>query len=162
MILLIPIAVAMIILCRRIFPDIVRFDLKAYRNFLLLCLIGVAIKIFSIVVLGRRPSVSPDLFQWPLLFFVFWEDMFFVFPSILLYTLTKNKYLVALLILVSSVIFSLGHVYQGIDWALFLLAYVPIMFFVGRKHGLGTVMAGHVTYDVLNYLIIYMASLGCT
>jgi hypothetical protein len=137
-----------------IFPDIVRFDLKAYRNFLLVFLIFNAVRIFTTFVFGRIPSSAIDLSQFPLLFFVFWEDMLFVFPSILLHTLTRNKYLVALLILVSSVLFSLGHVSQGVDWALISLAYVPIMFFVGRKWGLGTVMAGHVTYDVVTDLVV--------
>ncbi len=160
MLLFILLAVVMIFLCRKVAPDLIRFEKSAYLSFLVTMVLVTAARLFSFVVLGNSPKISPDLFYLPSLFLVFWEDMFFVFPSILIYHFTKNRYLVAPVMLLSSLCFSVGHIYQSVEWAILLLAYVPFMFYLGRKHGLGTVMVAHVTYDVLTYLTIYFVSLG--
>lgn len=150
----------MIFLSRKVFPDLVKFEPKAYGSFLVPMALITFIRVFSFLLTKNEPIESLDLFYFPSLFLVFWEDMFFVFPSLLLYFLTKNKLLVAPVMLISSLIFSLGHVYQSVEWALLLLAYVPVMFYFARKHGLGTVMVAHVTYDVVTYLTFYILSLG--
>jgi membrane protease YdiL (CAAX protease family) len=138
-------------LARKAFPELVRLDFKAFRSFLLLMFYVAVLRTVYVLVTGKNP-INLDLFDFPLLFFVFWEDMFFVFPSLFLYHLTKNKYLVAPVMLVSSIIFAIGHLYQGVMAPLILLGYVPAMFYFGRKYGFGTVMACHVAYDVLTYL----------
>jgi len=147
-------AILKIVVAIKAFPELVRFDFKAFRSFLLLMLYTAVLRTLYVLATGKNP-INLDLFDFPLLFFVFWEDMFFVFPSLLLYHLTKNKYLVAPVMLVSSIIFAIGHLYQGVMAPIILLGYVPAMFYFGRKYGLGTVMACHVAYDVLTYLTFW-------
>jgi hypothetical protein len=60
--------------------------------------------------------------------------------------------------LISSLSFAAGHVYQSWTWAAIQLGYVPLMFSIARKHGLGTIMAGHVTYDLISYLFLLIVS----
>lgn len=159
MLLFVLIAVFMIFLARKVFPDLVRFEPKAFGSFLVTMALITVLRVFHVTITGLRP-MNLDLFNLPSLFLVFWEDMLFVFPSLLLYHLTKNKYLVAPVAVVSSLLFSIGHIYQSVEWALILLAYVPAMLYFAKKHGLGTVMVCHVTYDVLTYLTFYVISLS--
>lgn len=151
-------AVLKILIIRKVLPELVRFELKAFKFFLLLMFCVSFLRILYVSVAGKSP-VNIHLFDFYSLFFVFWEDMFFVFPSIFFYHLTKNRYLVAFLMLISSIIFAMGHLYQGTTASLILTSYVPIAFYFGRKYGLGTVMACHVTYDVLTYLTFHVINL---
>ena len=160
MLLFVVIAIMLIFLARKHKPELVALSFPAYFSFLKVMAMISFIRIFTFMVYKGEPSVSIDLFNFPSLFLVFWEDMFFVFPSLLLYSLTKNKYLTAPVMLVSSVIFASGHIYQSVPWALILLGYVPLMFYFGRKYGLGTVMASHVTYDVVTYLTLALMASG--
>lgn len=149
----------MIFVARKTYPELMRFDLDAFIYFLFVMFMIASFRVYSVNVLGS-PRLSVDMFNLPSLFLVFWEDMFFVFPSLLLYSLTKNRYIVAPVMVLSSLAFSIGHLYISTSWALVLLAYVPLMFFFARKKGMLTVMAAHVTYDVLTYLTFYFISLG--
>jgi hypothetical protein len=151
----------MILLARKVFPELVCFKPKAFAYFLIFMALLTGLRFFHFWVTGVNP-MSLELFNFLRLFLVFWEDMFFVFPSLLLYHLTRNKHLTAPIMIISSIIFSMGHVYQGVDWALILLGYVPMAMYFARRHGLGTVMVCHVTYDVLTYLCYYLISLGIT
>lgn len=152
-------ALLMILMARKEYPDIMFVNKKALMGFVF---IMFSVTIFRIIFfnLGVKTDLNINLFYLPNLFLVFWEDMFFTFPALLLYRLTNKPLLVFPLMVLSSVVFAVGHIYQSVDWAITLLAYVPITFFIARKYGLLTVMICHVIYDIVTYLTLYFISKG--
>ena len=83
---------------------------------------------------------------------VFWEDMAFALPFVFLKRLpyVGNKYVWSVLFLVSSVLFALGHTYQGNTWATITVIYPwYVSYRYGMKYGFGTVMICHMLYDFI-------------
>ncbi len=87
---------------------------------------------------------------------VFWEDACFVLPLLILDRLLANtpvaKVIFFAAAIISSVIFGLGHLYQGFFAVALLFLYVPLAFQLGKRYGLGTIMLGHVSYDVVTFM----------
>lgn len=88
---------------------------------------------------------------------VFWEDAFFGLPIYYFTKKFKKKVWIPLVVILSG-LFGLGHLYQGIQFAI-LSAIYPyfISYRYGRKHGFGTVMICHTLYDFITYITIIFA-----
>lgn len=90
------------------------------------------------------------------MFGVWWEDLFFVLPALLVYHFFGKKGIIWLspLFVFTTFLFAQGHLYQGnIGW---ILGIYPILaFFMARKYGLTTVMVCHVLYDVIVFTELF-------
>jgi hypothetical protein len=89
---------------------------------------------------------------------VFWEDLFYAIPIYYTRHLKDHKYAKYVwysLIIALSAHFGMGHLYQGV-FAVFLTAIYPyfISYRYGKDVGFGTVMAGHVLYDMITFLTV--------
>lgn len=116
------------------------------------------------VSLGASPfdinSGANQLDFWNLSL-VFWEDCIFAIP--LYYMKDRwnwSKYIYIPLFMMSSVVFALGHIYQG-EWVFFPMLLVPYLAFYknGKKWGFGTVMVCHILFDMITYATLKLAPL---
>ena len=135
-------------------PGLFRFDYKFYFRFVKTLLIGSAIAIVVNSILGRFPPL-PQL-GFGSLFLVGWEDLFFSVALIYF----PHKYFVPKiaipLAISASLLFGLGHTYQGSLWAI-ITCFYPYFFSykIGKSRGYSTVMAMHVTYDIIIRSIVF-------
>lgn len=135
--------------------SVLRFDLKAFAWFLKVLIIGSIISIVLNSLVGRFPPLP--LVPVSSLLFVWWEDVLFSLLSIYYAKKFLPKYLYVPVIFISSIIFGLGHLYQG--WfAAIALSFYPyfVSYRYGKKHGHGTIMAMHVVYDLSVYASLSM------
>lgn len=127
--------------------EVLRFNFTEYKHYTTIILIGSLFAIASRYILGVFPP-APHL-DYGRLFLVPWEDL--VFSVALIYYPRKylNPKISTIIGIITSVLFGLGHVYQGYLWA-FVTCFYPFYFSYryGKKEGYGTVIALHVTYDV--------------
>lgn len=153
------IAAFVLLLVKKHDSEAIRFTLKPYLKFL--GWVGL-VTVFRFFIL-KMSGVSPDDVYFPFeiekipplkFFMVWWEDVMFVLPFVLLSRNNVSKKIQIPLMALASALFAAGHLYQGGLWALITLLYVPIMTHFAKKHGLRTTAACHVTYDVLTYLTI--------
>jgi hypothetical protein len=88
------------------------------------------------------------------LFLVFWEDLFFGGSVFLICKFINCKWIKIPLIILVSLWFASGHVYQGY-FAAALIGVYPffISYKYGMKYGFGTIMACHILYD---FFSVYM------
>lgn len=88
--------------------------------------------------------------------FVFWEDVWFVMPIafIMRKIFPTHKKIATLLIVLISVIFGMGHLYQGYMAAVLALYPFFISYRYGKKYGLGTVMLCHMFYDFVTVMTV--------
>lgn len=128
--------------------DVLRFDTEAVVRFLKLALIGSSLSVVLNVLLGRIPALPPVATSS--LFFVGWEDVLFSLLPIYYANKYLHKNIAVPLIVISSILFGLGHVYQGY-FAAALISFYPyfISYKLGKKYGYGTVIFCHVAYDLL-------------
>lgn len=141
---------------------VLQFDLTAIKGFLKILLIGSGISIVLNLLVGRIPQLPP--LPVSSLLFVWWEDV--LFSLLLIYYAEKflPKAMFIAVAIASSIVFGLGHLYQG--WlAVVLLSLYPYFFSYkyGKKHGYGTVMLAHVVYDLSlvgnSYILQFIRSL---
>lgn len=87
---------------------------------------------------------------------VFWEDMFFAVPIYFMMKHMKRKWLRNIFIVVLSVLFGLGHAYEG-PTAMALLSLCPffVTYHFGKKYGFGTTMCCHIIYDFVVIMLPY-------
>jgi hypothetical protein len=155
---LILIAVLNMVLSSIIFPGTCRFSLSSYLKFLGLMAVVTAAR-FAIFKMASHVPADPDsvatmqsISPWQFML-VFWEDAFFTLPTIVLEKLGSSTFARNLMLGLSSVAFASGHIAYGLPWAFITLFYVPfISYRYGKKNGLGTVMACHITYDMVTWL----------
>lgn len=110
------------------------------------------------------PSLPPeiDAHRWTL-GLVFWEDMFFAVPMYYLQKyMTKKTWLRRSIIVGLSVLFGLGHTYEGGYQTAVIMSFMP--YFVtlryGKKYGFGTTMCAHVLYDFATcYFVVLLPTL---
>jgi membrane protease YdiL (CAAX protease family) len=158
MILFILIAVANIALSSMLFPGTCRFTLKPYLKFLGLMAIVTAIRFVVYKIAVPMPTNSDSIITMrsihPLQFLmVFWEDAFFTLPTIIMEKMGASKLFRNCMLILSSLAFASGHIAYGLPWAFITLFYVPMISYkYGKKHGLSTVMACHITYDMVTWL----------
>lgn len=96
---------------------------------------------------------------WQATFTVFWEDACHGLPlAIMSMRLGSDKLWKRILMLAAIVLvslsFGLGHVYQGYVAAFFLSFYVPFSYRRGQEIGFGTIMICHTLYDLSTILTI--------
>lgn len=147
---------AIFLIARLFDKESVRFTLKAYLKFLIFLAFITGIRFYILSLYSADPDdlQIPDIPLWSL-FGVWWEDMVFILPSILIMrnSKSKSKFLIVVpLMLASSFLFATGHLYQGTTWATITFFYIPVIGFLGKKNGVGTTAACHVTYDVITFL----------
>lgn len=138
-----------LLLAKSVAPEVLKFDKKWYFEFLQLMLYGFVASIVVNVVIGRFPPLPHNLGFGILM--VWWEDLAFsLLPIYLAHKYLRNKYLIMTITVITSLLFGLGHVYQGYFWAAITTLY-PYFFSyrVGKAKGYLTVMLAHVTYDVV-------------
>lgn len=103
---------------------------------------------------------SASFIPLSMVFTVFWEDAVFGLPLMLLrLKIGKKRWPLPfywLYMAAAMVIFGAGHMYQGPIRACLLSLYVPLTVKIGQKHGFGTVMIGHVMYDLVTLAFIKM------
>lgn len=107
---------------------------------------------FQTGIIDRIPQMPPEVMfsKWTLML-VFWEDFFF---GVSLYFIHKymngpiTKYIKWALTVIISVLFGLGHAYQGMQVVVItsLLPYFIVLKY-GQKYGFGTTMVCHILYD---------------
>lgn len=105
--------------------------------------------------LGYSKLLGPPL---PVLtaFTVFWEDACHGLPLLILRKLVAGKkWLKPLYYLALSAVmieFGIGHLYQGVLAGFILALYIPYSIDKGEQYGFGTVMLGHMAYDLVTLL----------
>jgi len=89
---------------------------------------------------------------------VFWEDFFFAVPIYFIMKNCKRNWLKYGSIALISILFGLGHAYQG--WtgvAITMFAPFFISYRFGKQYGFGTSMLGHIMYDCTTaYLVVLL------
>jgi len=84
---------------------------------------------------------------------VFWEDIVFTGVIILSQKYVNNNIIRYLIIILSSIVFGMGHIYQGYIPAIIISLYPYfISYRYSKRVGLGTVMICHVLYD---HIVVY-------
>lgn len=138
--------------------EAVRFTPRAYLKFLAFMFFATIIRFVIFATLNDPKDMYVPFFTTLLppfdLYMVWWEDVIFVLPSLVLFRKNLSRWFLIPLIMLSSLIFASGHLYQGSTWAIITLFYIPLMLHFAKKYGLATTAACHVTYDVVTYLTI--------
>lgn len=135
--------------------NLVRVELDKVASF---CAFMVMVTIVRLFIVEYNITDIQSIQENKSLMFVFLEDaVFALFPTLFGIYLDKfklwnrtTKIIYVIVWICLSVVFGLGHVYQG-WYAGVLIAFLP--YFISRRYGLifgfGTVMASHVIYDVV-------------
>ena len=109
-------------------------------------------------LIDKLPTLHPQIAKsmWTL-GMVFWEDMFFAVPLYFIWKYMDRKWLQLGLTVALSVLFGLGHAYQGMQ-AVVITMFLPyfVSYHFGKKYGFGTSMCGHVLYDFSTVMAIQM------
>ncbi len=95
------------------------------------------------------PSSPMNTIVLPTVLGVYWEDAVFTLPILVMERVNAPKWLINVLLGISSVAFASGHIPYSLFWAAITLLYVPfISYKYGKANGLGTVMVCHIIYDL--------------
>ncbi|MCC7443177.1 MAG: hypothetical protein IT285_16210 [Bdellovibrionales bacterium] len=107
--------------------------------------------------LGLFPSppdqaAMAELVPYRVLFSVWYEDALYVLPALVMKASSSSAaagIFRRCWLTCSAVVFGLGHSYQGALAVAMAMAYIPFVSYrYGKSHGLGTVMALHVAWDI--------------
>lgn len=94
-------------------------------------------------------------------FTVFWEDMAFAVPLVLLKRLSEKtkwyKYAKWAALALMMAAFGSGHIYQGWPAVVATSLYVPLSMTRGQAIGFGTMILCHMLYDASTIMAIRMA-----
>lgn len=140
---------------------LLRIEKKAVWNWCKFLLYVTAIR-FAISKLNLGMYGNAPTLPLAVPFTVFWEDACHGLPLLLLSNMLPDKkwakalYWVALVLF--SISFGLGHLYQGLLAAFLLSFYIKYSVDMGRKYGIGTVMICHMMYDMATLLFIKLMS----
>lgn len=114
---------------------------------------------FQIRTGSSYPAMPAEIYQsgiWSL-GLVFWEDAFYAIPIYYAHKHLKSWPAWGLTIAL-SLMFASGHTYQGYFVAS-LTAFYP--YFISNRFGavvgFGTVMACHIIYDMLTFLVVHLS-----
>lgn len=118
-------------------------------------------------IIKELPGMYPEILanRWTLVL-VFWEDLFFGVPLYFIHKYFKSPIMRRLkwpLTILISMIFGMGHAYQGI-YGMLVTSTFP--YFISRKygerHGFGTMAICHILYDNITvYSMILLPYLLC-
>jgi len=114
---------------------------------------------FDVGLVHGFPRLPPEIGNHKWTFgLVFWEDFFFAVPIYFIMKHCQRKWLRVLSIVTLSILFGLGHAYQGLS-GIVITAFLPyfVSYNFGKKYGFGTSMLGHILYDVSTaYMVILL------
>lgn len=134
---------------------VLKFDFEYYKHITKILLLGSAVALVVRSLFGVFPP-APNL-SFGILLMVWWEDVMFSLLPIYYARKYLNSKISTILAIIASLAFAYGHLYQGALWAVITLLYpFYISYSIGKKHGYGTVMALHITYDVMVYSTMYL------
>ena len=143
------------------YKNLLRVELKPTLKWLKILAIITIIRIVIFKIAGHNvnPNQGAGMIPWQIVFTVFWEDLCYGLPlaifSSALGNETKWKRIVTTIMIIAMMLsFGLGHVYQGYFAAFALSFYIPFTFKKGQEVGFGTIMVGHVLYDLITILTI--------
>ena len=128
--------------------SVLSIDVKALKLVVKVLAIGSVLSLVVNLISGRFPPLLPV--PVTSLFFVGWEDAVFVLLPIYYAEKFLPKWGFVISAVVSSIVFGLGHLYQG--WFIvLLLSFYPyfISYKYGKKYGFGTVIILHTIYDLV-------------
>lgn len=146
--------------------DLLKFDGKAFRKWaaFIFFLTIYRILIFHFCkdydLIKSQTSAIADV-PWQASLMVFWEDMSFVVPLVLMSRMMEghrfSKFInyAALAFMMAS--FMSGHIYQGLPAAAAISLYIPVSLSRGQKIGFTTVILCHMLYDFSTIMAIKMA-----
>jgi hypothetical protein len=142
------------------YKSLLRIDFASLKKFsIIVVLMNLLRMAVSFLIIGiHQRSQSASFLPWQTTLLVFWEDAFFTLPLAILYTRLNEKkwfkFLYYPAILSSMIAFGSGHVYQGVLPAMVISLYIPYTIKLGREHGFGTIMAGHILYDLVTIMSV--------
>jgi hypothetical protein len=143
-------------LVSRVHKGLCRIDATAVGSFLKFIAILTVCRVIGHFLSAPKTAMDNEIIQSITLFstlLVFWEDTFFTLPILILEQYGIPKFVRNILLAASAIAFASGHLAYGGIWAFCTLFYVPfISYRFGKKYGLGTVMVGHVLYDLITVL----------
>jgi hypothetical protein len=107
--------------------------------------------------MGIPPEIASA--RWTMIL-VFWEDMAFGVPIYFAFKYLKKKWQAIAIAIVISILFGLGHAYEG-KQAMAVLALVPYfgMYKYGKRVGFGTTMVCHILYDFITFYTAWLLPL---
>jgi len=142
------------------YKNLLRVELKPTLKWLKILLFITITRIIVLKFVGHGSlNQGAATIPWQMAFTVFWEDLCYGLPlaifALALGNNTKWKRIVTTIMIIAMMLsFGLGHVYQGYFAAFALSFYVPFTFKKGQEVGFGTIMVGHVLYDLITILTI--------
>lgn len=146
------------------YKELLRIDWKAVRNWTIFLVLLTLWRMWTINRLDIQALEGAAMIPWQSTLTVFWEDACHGMPLVLLRKYLGTKWFTwpihILALLIVMIAFGAGHVYQGIGAAIVLSFYIPLSMDIGKKNGFGTVMIGHVLYDLFTVLCIAWALRG--
>ena len=138
-------------------PELVRFEIRPFLKFLG---IMVVLSLFRYWIIERQElplHVFEIMLINPLNFLaVFWEDVFVVLPVMYLVCKNYSKFLYIPAAAISTYLFAIGHLYQGIGGFLFAVFFMLLSFHYSKKYGILTTAACHVVYDLMTWGILFL------
>lgn len=141
--------------------DVLKIDWKALMKFLKFMGIITAIRFVMMKFLLPEAAIEQArslvaFLPWQTTLGVFWEDAVYTMPLVLMERVYGNekwhKWMKYPMVGLAMVSFGVGHVYQGALIAALLSLYIPWSMGMARKYGYGTVMLGHMSYDLITLL----------
>ena len=152
------------------YKNVVRVEKDAMIKWLRFLLIITFYRVILFKAFPNNPMLKDAIknvtsIPWQITPSVFWEDachgMPLFFVQMWLGTDKLWKQVVhGLLLAMVMVEFGLGHVYQGIPAAIALSFYIPYSIKLGKKFGFGTVMIGHILFDLTTILTLKLFAGG--
>jgi hypothetical protein len=145
------------------YGKLVRIDPKAITKWVIFLML---ITLFRVILLQflfevesyKKAAEAVTIIPWQSVFMVYWEDACFGLPLLLLHSCFRNSKLLMpfwyAMVAMLTLSFGSGHTYQGYLPAILLMFYIPYSISLGRKYGFGTVMVGHVLYDLFTILTV--------
>lgn len=162
--------------------ELLRFEKRPIFKFSLFMLLLTAYRLIFFYYLGDTPMIKDQVqavlhIPWWGVLGVFWEDMSFAVPLVMLKKLLSSNaeklslvqpegfvpepksnwrpklvYALAMGLMMAS--FGSGHVYQGLLPACLLSLYIPFSVSRGQMYGFGTVILCHILYDLVTVLTL--------
>lgn len=142
--------------------DLIRVDKEAIKKWTGSLLLIALFRILSWKyllgpIMGDKVNAVLSI-PWQMTLTVFWEDACHTLPLVLLARFLGEsipaKVIYYLMLAMVTVSFGLGHVYQGYFAAALLSMAIPYTVKLGKKYGFGTMMLGHMLYDLTTILTL--------
>lgn len=142
---------------------LVRVEARPVFNWCVFLIVMTAIRLFLLNCFGFQgitgPPIGLKMIPWTAALTVFWEDACHGLPLLILSNMIGDKKrwakaVNALALVLVSISFGIGHLYQGPFVALLLCFYVSSSINYGKKYGFGTVMLCHTLFDLVTFLYV--------